>query len=222
MQMSSIDIDALYRFRFANVKQGSKDAVWSRIARFLQRKHFHGAKRILDPAAGRGEFLRHVTAEERWAVDLADQYKKWSEEGIKFSEGDFFDVDLPRDYFDGVFVSNLLEHLPSVEGIQDFLKRVRAVLRPGGKVVIMGPNFSHCYREYFDFMDHKIPLTEKSVAEHLAAAGFTIESITPQFLPYTFTGRLPAFPFLVDLYLAMPFAWRVLGKQFLVAGTKSF
>jgi hypothetical protein len=40
----------------------------------------------------------------------------------------------------------------------------------------------------------------------------------PRFLPYSFTGGLPAGRRLVRLYLAMPPAWRLLGKQFLVTG----
>lgn len=80
----------------------------------------------------------------------------------------------------------------------------------------MGPNFRFCSREYFDYADHTVILTERGVEEHLYAAGFKIISVCPQFLPYTFSGRLPSHPALVHAYLRMPFAWRILGKQFLV------
>jgi hypothetical protein len=68
--------------------------------------------------------------------------------------------------------------------------------------------------------DHTVILTHRSVAEHLYAAGFEITSVTPRFLPYSFTGRLPATAALIRLYLALRPAWRVLGKQFLVIAHK--
>jgi hypothetical protein len=79
----------------------------------------------------------------------------------------------------------------------------------------MGPNFRYCSREYFDFADHTVILTERGVEEHLYAAGFQIVAVHPRFLPYTFTGRLPSHPALVRAYLRLPLAWRLLGKQFL-------
>jgi len=45
-------------------------------------------------------------------------------------------------------------------------------------------------------------------------------SNTSRFLPYSFTGRLPASAGLTRAYLSMPFAWKLLGKQFLVIGER--
>ncbi len=83
---------------------------------------------------------------------------------------------------------------------------------------MLGPNFRYCSKQYFDFADHVLALTHVAVAEHLYAAGFEVERVIPQFLPYSFGGILPPSPTLTRLYLRMPFAWRVLGKQFLVIG----
>ena len=80
------------------------------------------------------------------------------------------------------------------------------------------PNFRYAWKQYFDFADHVLALTHITILEHLAAAGFEVESVVPRFLPYSFTGRLPAWPVLTRLYLKTPVAWRVLGKQFLVVG----
>ncbi|MFN8026218.1 MAG: hypothetical protein U0W40_07665 [Acidimicrobiia bacterium] len=71
---------------------------------------------------------------------------------------------------------------------------------------------------YFDFADHVVPLTHVAVGEHLYAAGFEVERIVPRFLPYSFGGILPPSPALTRRYLRMPFAWKLLGKQFLVIG----
>lgn len=60
------------------------------------------------------------------------------------------DVALPAAHFDGVFVSNSLEHLPSQEAVAAFLEHVHAATAPGGRIAMMGPNFRHCPAEYFD------------------------------------------------------------------------
>ena len=54
------------------------------------------------------------------------------------------------------------------------------------------------------------------MAEALQLAGFRVVQNLPQTLPFTFRSRLPSWPWLVRLYLKMPFAWRFFGAQFLV------
>jgi predicted SAM-dependent methyltransferase len=120
-----------------------------------------------------------------------------------------------------VFVSNFLEHLLSQEAVAEFLEKMHACMSPGGRIAIMGPNFRFCAAEYFDFADHTVILTERGVEEHMYAAGFEIVAVHPRFMPYTFTGRLPSHPSLVRAYLALPLAWRLFGKQFLVVGERA-
>ena len=171
---------------------------------------------VLDPAAGRGEFITAVPATERWAVDAVDQGADSGDQGVKVIISDIMDADLPDAYFDGIFISNFLEHLPGQDAIADLLARLRAAMRPGAAIAIIGPNFKYCPREYFDCADHTVILTHISVAEHLHAAGFELTAVYPRFLPYSFRGRLPASPLLTRAYLHLPLTWRLLGKQFLV------
>jgi hypothetical protein len=171
---------------------------------------------VLDPAAGRGEFITAVPATERWAVDAVDQGADSGDQGVKVIISDIMDADLPDAYFDGIFISNFLEHLPGQDAIADLLARLRAAMRPGAAIAIIGPNFKYCPREYFDCADHTVILTHISVAEHLHAAGFELTAVYPRFLPYSFRGRLPAFPLLTRAYLHLPLTWRLFGKQFLV------
>ena len=100
------------------------------------------------------------------------------------------------------------------------LAEVRRVLRPGGRLVIMGPNIRYLAAEYWDFYDHSLPLSHLSMEEGLVQADYEIASVIPRFLPYTARSRLPQHPLLVALYLKVPLAWRLLGKQFLVIGRK--
>jgi hypothetical protein len=85
---------------------------------------------VLDPAAGRGEFISAVPASERWAVDRTEHVESSRVEGFRMLIGDVMEVELPEDRFDGVFVSNFLEHLSTQEAIGSFLRRCWT--RPGG------------------------------------------------------------------------------------------
>jgi len=212
---ATVNHQRLYEYRFRGVDQKRRDDVWAALAPMLH-EALGRPQRVLDPAAGRCEFVNAVPAAERWAVDAVEYEEGVPNEGIHLVVSEIMDADLPGEYFDGIFVSNFLEHLPSQDAVAAFLEKMLACTAPGGRIAIMGPNFRHTVREYFDFADHTVILTERGVEEHLYAAGFAILRVHARFLPYTFTGRLPSSPALVRAYLRFPPAWRLLGRQFLV------
>ncbi len=206
----------LYDYRFKDVDQARRQAVWSEISAHVY-EVLGRPSRVLDPAGGRGEFINAIPAGERWMIDAIDQ-TDYLDPGVKQIVADVFHVELPSHHFDGVFVSNFLEHLTSQEAVATLLAKLRDAMVPGGNIAIMGPNFKICARTYFDCADHTLPLTDLSVAEHLYAAGFEITSVAPRFLPFSFRGQLPASRRLTRAYLKTPIAWRFLGAQFLVVG----
>lgn len=176
--------------------------------------------RVLDPAAGLGEFIGTVEADERWAVDVVAHDEAGAYEGVNLVVSEVMEAALPEGHFDGIFVSNFLEHLADQEEVSEFLVKMNSTASPGGRIAVMGPNIAYCAREYWDFADHKVPLTHRAVEEHLYVAGFEPTVTIPRFLPYTFRSRLPASARLTSAYLGFRPAWRVLGKQFLVIGEK--
>lgn len=210
-----IDYPRLYAHRFAGIDQAARQRVWDEIGTFIWRRMGSPA-RVLDPAGGRGEFLNAIGAQEKWLVDLVDFSERGVGPDVRVVIGDVFDVDLPAGHFDGVFVSNLLEHLPTQDAVADLLERLRSCLSPGGVIAVMGPNFKYCAREYFDCADHVLALTEVSVTEHLVAAGFSVESVVARFVPFSFRSRFPASARLTRLYLRVAPLWRLAGQQFLV------
>jgi SAM-dependent methyltransferase len=218
-KLARLNFQRLYEYRFRDVDQDARAAVWAEIGPFIHR-YLGEPQRVLDPAAGRCEFLNSVPAKERWGVDLVDYAESWAEPGVKMLVGDTMTMDLPSDYFDAIWVSNFLEHLATQEQVSQFLERMLGRLAPGGRIAIMGPNFRYCAKDYFDCADHNVILTHVGVEEHLYAAGFDIDRVAPRFLPYSFRGRLPPSPALTRRYLNLPFAWKLLGKQFLVVGKR--
>ena len=209
----------LYEYRFRNVDQARRTAVWREIAAHVYEQLGHPDV-LLDPAAGRGEFINAVPARERWAMDFVAYPEGTYNPRVRAVVADALQAELPEAYFDGVFVSNFLEHLSGQDAVAAFLERMYAAIAPGGRIAIMGPNFRYCKSQYFDMADHTVILTHLAVKEHLYAAGFQPEIVHPQYLPYSFTGRLPATSSIVRQYLRMPLAWRLVGKQFLVIGRR--
>lgn len=187
--MSKIDYMRLYEFRHRNADQSARQAVWKVIASDIYER-MGRPEVVLDPAAGRCEFINAVPARERWIVDRLDQSQD-RDASVKAIIADVLDADLPAEHFDGVFVSNFLEHLPNHEAIAEFLTQMRGTMRSGGRIAIMGPNFKYCYREYFDCADHVVALSHVSVEEHAYAAGFKIECVKARYLPYSFRGCFP-------------------------------
>ena len=214
-----MNYERLYAYRFRDIDQQGRLAVWGEIA-----PHVHSVmgkpQKVLDPAAGRGEFIGAVPAKETWAVDAVSYEEAAHKPDTKVIVSPISDAELPQGHFDGVFVSNFLEHLYDQEQIASFLEKMRDAMEPGGRIAIMGPNYRYCSDEYWDCADHYVALTHVAIGEHLYAAGFEPERIIPRYLPYSFRGILPPSPALTRLYLKTPLAWRLLGQQVLVIGRK--
>jgi len=214
-----MNFERLYTYRFRDIDQSARLRVWEAIA-----PHVHGLmgspQTVLDPAAGRGEFIGSISAAERWAVDEVAYAAAEQTAGVKVLTASIMDADLPSEHFDGVYASNFLEHLHNQEAIAQFLEKMRDSMKLGGRIAIMGPNYRYCAKEYWDCADHYVALTHVAIAEHLYAAGFEPERIFPRYLPYSFRGILPPSQRLTGMYLKVPLAWKLLGKQFLVIGRR--
>jgi SAM-dependent methyltransferase len=210
-----VDHQKLYEYRFRDVDQNDRQRVWNIIAAHVYERMGRPQK-VVDPAAGRCEFINAIAAQERWVVDAVNYAEAYRVPEVKVVVANALDVELPASHFDGVFVSNFLEHLDTPEEVHRFLLRMRACLEPGGRIAIMGPNFKYCAPVYFDCADHVLALSHVSIEEHLYAAGYEILRTVPRFLPFSFRGILPPSPALTRLYLGCPWAWPLLGKQFIV------
>lgn len=214
-----MDYEALYNHRFKDVDQTARNKVWKVISEYIT-SLAGSPTRVLDPACGLGEFINFCPSSEKWAADLGMNGAGLATD-VKFLSGAFLDIDLPDNYFDLIFLSNVLEHLPSQLAVNEFLVHAQKKLKSGGALIVMGPNFKYCADEYFDCADHTTILTHIAVEEHLIAAGLNIEKIVPRFLPYSFRSRLPSFQITTRLYLSFPALWRILGKQFLLVSRKN-
>lgn len=215
-------VEELYRHRFPEKILGQRTAVWRTLCRSWFSRYVPEEGRVLEVAAGYCEFINNIPAAQRVAIDLNPETRRYAAPGVIVhrAPAEAIADTFPRGTFDAVFMSNFLEHCRSRDQVLEVLRGCGSVLAPGGRVLILGPNFRYCYRDYFDYFDHYLPLTEKAVAEALHLAGFEVELVQPRTLPYTFRSRLPSWPWLVRLYLRLPWAWPLFGKQFFLVGRK--
>ena len=219
--MGETDLDGIYRTRFGSGEVTGKLELWAPIVDYLAR-WIPADGAVVDVACDRGYFIRNVRARERWATDLRDLSASFADGPVRFIQADGLELSsaVPRDHFDVAFMSNYLEHLPSTDAVLTQLREARTVLRPGGRLIVLQPNIRFVGGSYWDFLDHKVALTDRSLGEAAATAGFEIERLVPRFLPYSTKSRLPQAPALVRAYLRFPPAWLVLGKQALLVARR--
>ncbi len=211
-------VDRVYGRRFSPAEIERKRGVWRELGRYLGRFVPNDAV-VLDLACDGGDFIANVEARERWATDLRDVSRRLPED-VRFVQADGLELDdrLPNAYFDLVFTSNYLEHLPSGDAVIEQLEVVARLLKPSGRVMVLQPNIRLTGAAYWDFIDHKVALTDRSLVEAAELCGFETEILIRRFLPYTTKSRFPQGPRLVRAYLRFPLAWRLLGKQTLFVG----
>jgi SAM-dependent methyltransferase len=214
------ELERVYSRRFSEEETREKEGIWRELGRFLQ-QYVDETKPVLDIACDRGFFIRNVSGSERWATDLRDVTAHLPSD-VRFVQSDGLALHeaLPTGYFGTAFMSNYLEHLPSSNAVVEQLRVARELLQPGGRVVVLQPNIRLVGNAYWDFIDHHVALTEKSLEEAGELAGFRTVEMIPRFLPYTTKSRLPQHPALVRGYLRLRPLWRVLGKQTLFVGER--
>lgn len=176
---------------------------------------------VLDLGCGYGEFINAIHARNRFALDLNPDTRSRLVNGINLIQQDCsMPWPLGPGELDVVFTSNFFEHLPDKPALGRALEQAFRCLKPGGRLIAMGPNIKFAKGRYWDFWDHHIPLTEASMVEVLTARGFEVERCYAQFLPYSMSGG-PQYPlWMLRVYLRLQILWRLAGQQFLVVARK--
>ena len=182
-----------------------RDAVWREIGRYLQGRYIPPDARILDLGAGYCHFINNVEGRERHALDASDALARYAAPGVAAHVQSCTRMDnFADDSLDVVFSSNLFEHLTRAE-LAETLAELRRVLRRGGRLLVVQPNFKYCAADYFDDYTHVQIFTHVGLADLLAAKGFRPVDVRARFLPFSMKSRLPKAALLVRLYLRAPF-----------------
>ena len=213
------ELQKMYSARFG-ARDDYRIQVWKVLTPFFC-KWYPETGTILDLGAGYCELINNAHAKIRYAMDLNPDVRKRAAEGIAVLEQNGSELwPLPDGHLDAVFTSNFLEHLPDKRAIKTVLSHAYRCLRPGGRIIAMGPNIKYLPGAYWDFFDHYVELTDLSLSEALSSCHFEVEKRIDRFLPYTMSQEKQYPIWMLRFYLAMPLIWPVFGKQFLVIGKK--
>ncbi|QLE51087.1 class I SAM-dependent methyltransferase [Nostoc sp. C057] len=212
----------LYSNRFDHKQKRAKIALWKTLIEEFLQKHLGKDSVTLDIGGGYCEFINNIKAKEKYLIDINPDSQTFANPDVNILNLDILnktEQEKVTERFDKIFVSNFFEHLNNKEELVEVLLFCFNYLKPGGAILIIQPNFKYSVKEYYDFIDHQLPITHLSLQELLHTLGFKIDVLIPRFLPYSTKGR-PGSPNLLKLYLKLPFLWSFLGGQMFIKASK--
>lgn len=190
-----------YKFRYAMIRAGLE-----RVLSLLPK----GQKvKVLDIGCADGHVLNwfrrvHTHEVETYGVDMnAEAIEKARQQGHSVYLGRFEDVDLPEKFFDFIWASHVIEHVPDPKG---FAQKAYGILKPGGVFWFWTPNinsldakwFRHQHWGAYHFPRHWVFYDPDSVKKLAELTGFKLEHIEFQpnaiFWVWTFHSLLKSNP----------------------------
>lgn len=139
-------------------------------------------KRILDIGCSSGAFLNALNGlvKERVGLDLDKSSARFASEkiGVKVYTMPLEKTDLPKEYFDVVFMLSILEHTKDPLG---FLKQAKKYLKPDGHICVEVPNYENFllsiykleeFRDFYFVEPHLFYFSPKTLAKVMHKAGF--------------------------------------------------
>lgn len=217
--LKTTEITDIYSERFKD-KDEQRQKLWSTLCTYYFQKLIKKDDVVVDLAAGYCEFINNIKCGKKIAIDLNPDTKKYAAKDVNVFITS--STQLPKSLknkADVVFVSNFFEHLDSKHELLETLSSTKELIKKGGKIMILQPNINLTKEAYWDFVDHSLPITDKSLVEALTLTGYNIEYLKVRFLPYTTSSGIPISPLLIRLYLKLPFVQHLVGKQTFVIAT---
>ncbi|TWD81088.1 methyltransferase family protein [Kribbella amoyensis] len=195
----------------------NRTKIWQHLCNYLQRWVRTDAE-VLELGAGWCDFSNNVKAKRVVAMDLDSTVDRAAAAHVEPVVGDCTDLGKFEDgTFDVVFASNLLEHLYR-DASDRLLSEAKRVLRPGGRLILMQPNFRLNPGRYFDDFTHVSIFTDQSLQDYLVAEGWKIDAVKPKFMPLTLKSKGGNLTFVVPWYLRSPI--KPLAGQMLVVASR--
>jgi SAM-dependent methyltransferase len=214
------ELERGYDRRFAGVAD-YRHRVWSILTRGFFQRHVPRDGAVLELGCGWGEFINQIEAARKVGMDLNPASRAHLDPAVEFLHQDCSERwPLEESTLDTIFTSNFFEHLPDKGSLARTLREALRCLKPGGRLICLGPNIRFLPGAYWDFWDHYLPLSDRSLTEGLELAGFRVEECVARFLPYTMARERNPPLWTLRLYLRLPVVWPLVGKQFLIVAAK--
>ncbi len=135
-----------------------------KLAAYLFKKfEMKAGQKLLEPGCGRGEFLNgfRKMGMDVFGCDLSSEAGE-DVKGIDIKQVDIEQNPLPYDdnYFDVVYSKSFIEHLWKPD---HYLNEANRILKPGGKIITLVPDWEVNFKIYFDDYTHRTPFTKVSL-----------------------------------------------------------
>jgi SAM-dependent methyltransferase len=195
----------------------NRAVVWSAIADYLSPWIPPGGA-VLEIGAGYCDWINQVQANRRVAIDIWPGVTQYAAPGVVATVLDAATGlrSLGEGQFDSILASNVLEHFEA-GAVATIAQDLFALLRQGGRLVIVQPNFRTSWRSYFDDYTHRSIFTDVSLPNLLRSIGFAVERVEPRFIPYSMRDSLVTpRSWLVRAYLRSPIRPRA-GQMLVIA-----
>ena len=203
------------RFQFDKKRQ----IVWSTLVDCYFQNFSGNDSTVLEVGAGYCDFINNIKAQKKYAFDIWEGIRGYANKDVETIVGSAEELNkIPDGSVNLIFASNVFEHLTQAQ-LAEMLKYLHQKLERNGNLVIVQPNFKYAFKEYFDDYTHCSIWTDVSLADFLHAHNWDVEYVAPKFMPLSLKSRLPTWPFLIKLYLLLPF--KPMGKQMLLVARKN-
>lgn len=138
-----------------------------------KRFNFFPKQKLLEVGCGRGEFANGFMSLglDVYCVDKSSAAKKLYPK-LKLEEINLEDdsIPFPDNFFDIVYSKSVVEHFYFPEKI---FKEMYRVLKPGGTLITLCPDWEVNYKIYFEDFTHRTPFMKTSLRDIQLMCGFT-------------------------------------------------
>ena len=127
--------------------------------------NFKKGMKMLEPGCGRGEFLSNFQklGLKVQGVDICEEAQNFNKNfEVKICDVENEILPFDENTFDIIFSKSFIEHLYYPER---YLKEAYRVLKPGGVLITLVPDWESNFKTYFDDFTHRTPFTKISLRD---------------------------------------------------------
>jgi len=129
--------------------------------------------KMLEPGCGRGEFLGNFQelGLDVHGVDISPEAAEFSTNfPVVLCDVESESLPFQDNTFDVIYSKSFIEHLHKPE---KYLLEAYRVLKPGGKLITLVPDWESNYKIYYDDFTHRTPFTRPSLIDAYRMYGFS-------------------------------------------------
>jgi len=137
---------------------------------------------FLDLGCGDGSFVKFLNESNINAVGVDVEDVNLEKDRTKF----------PENSFENILLNSVVEHISNIDHL---FNEIRRILKPGGNLIIVTPNFSYDYKNFYNDPTHIRPFTHTSMLKILQIYKFNNIIVKPWTTKYKKIINLISFPF---------------------------